>query len=154
MVVTLASLIDGIRLLLTQLVELSNHKNKFNELLTDLGPASARRAPVQSQNVHRWTRSYARHVYGDHRLNYQPCVLHSGHSQGDQSQAKNMSKLTYTTISRKTFPKNWVSGHPVRLFGIYLWSIFKIAKPGYPWTCAKCFDTTVYEKGKVCDKCK
>ncbi len=60
---------------------------------------------------------------------------------------------TYKVITRKVCPQNWVSGTPVRLFGIYLYTKWTVALEGYGWTCAKCFVPTVYEKGKWCNDC-
>lgn len=59
----------------------------------------------------------------------------------------------YKVITRHIVPANWLRGTPVRLFGIYLYTKWEVAKEGYPWTCSKCFGVTVFEKHKMCDDC-
>lgn len=65
----------------------------------------------------------------------------------------NTKDFKYRVKTRHVVPSNYVSGHPVRLFGIYLYTQWEVAKEGYPWTCSNCFDVTVFERGKLCDSC-
>ena len=44
------------------------------------------------------------------------------------------NKTVYYTISRNhIWPKNLVSGRPIKLFGIYLFSILKLGTKDYQW---------------------
>lgn len=60
---------------------------------------------------------------------------------------------TYKVKSRNIIPQNWTSGRPVKLFGIYLYTVWTVAKEGYPWNCNHCFNKAVYQKYKMCDEC-
>lgn len=61
---------------------------------------------------------------------------------------------TYTVRTRHIIPENWCSGMPVRLFGIYLYTKWRIAKEGYKWQCNECFNCTVKHKFDLCNECK
>ncbi len=62
-------------------------------------------------------------------------------------------KNTYKIKTRNITPENWSSGRPVKLFGIYLYTIWTVAKEGYEWQCNNCFNVTVKNKFEICDDC-
>lgn len=47
---------------------------------------------------------------------------------------KKYNKTWYWAIRRhNTWPKNLVSGRPIRIFGIYLFCVLQLAKKNYKW---------------------
>ena len=60
---------------------------------------------------------------------------------------------TYKVRTRNIVPENWSSGTPVRIFGMYLYTVWRVAKDGYEWQCNNCFGTTVKNKFDICDEC-
>lgn len=47
---------------------------------------------------------------------------------------KEYNKTWYWGISRsKPWPENLISGRPIRLFGIFLFFLLKLAKKNYQW---------------------
>ena len=63
---------------------------------------------------------------------------------------KEYDKTWYYTIARRNiWPKNMISGRPIKVFGIYLFCLLKIAKDNYEWACSKS-----YQKKCRCNKHK
>jgi len=37
-------------------------------------------------------------------------------------------------------PKNWIAGTPVRIFGFYLGTWWRVARENYPWSCSCAYE--------------
>lgn len=44
---------------------------------------------------------------------------------------KEWRKTWHYAISRNKCPEKWVSGRPIKIFGIYLWSLWHVANDNY-----------------------
>lgn len=48
---------------------------------------------------------------------------------------KAYDKTWYYKISRQPCPENWMSARPIKIFGIFLFFLIKVAKDNYEWEC-------------------